>query len=179
MRRPGASYALPMPREAWGIGGVAAAGALAVLALAGSPPAASPGAAAVSPAGFPLCPAVGRTRPLTASDRNVAQAVAVSYVAAIVARDPVRAVGFADAGSVPATVSLARVGLRVPRSVQPSAGPAAPLAHDPLGRAIAGRCGVDVLASTVAVTVRLGAAQPTVRALLIRRPERFLVFSLR
>jgi hypothetical protein len=36
-----------------------------------------------------------------------------------------------------------------------------------------------VLAATIAVDVRLADGQPTVRALLVRRLDRFLVFSVR
>jgi hypothetical protein len=158
------------------MGIVVALAALAVLALGGSPPAAQ---VVDAETGFPLCPAAGRTRLVSAVDRTIAQAVAVAYVGALQSGNISRALGYADAGSVEATKHLARVGLPGPDDVRPSAGRAAPLAHDPLGRAIAGRCGPDVLAATLAVDVRLADSQPTVRALLVRRLDRFLVFSVR
>jgi hypothetical protein len=169
-----------MPRpDAWAVGVFVALAALAVLAVGGSPPAAGPAASAAARAAFPLCPAVGSTRQVSAADRTVAQAVAVAYVRALQAGNVFGALGFADAGSIDATRDLAREGIPGGDTVQPSAGRASPLAHDPLGRTIAQRCGVGVLAATLAVDVHLGAGQPGLRALLVRRLDRFLVFSLR
>jgi hypothetical protein len=169
-----------MPRRgAWVIGGIAAAAALGVLAVGGSDPAGRSGLPPAATGAFPLCPAAGRTKPITAADRSVAQAVAVAYIAAVHSANVRDAIGLVDAGSVQATHQLIGQGLFVPPTATPSAGPVAPLAHDPLGRAIAVRCGASTLAATLSVRVNLLPGSRSLRVLLVRRPDRFLVFYVR
>jgi hypothetical protein len=163
-------------RGAWAIGSVIAVAALAVLATGGSPRARAP-VRAPDVASFPVCPAGGPTRLVSARDRFIAQAVAVAYVRAIQARDLGRAAGLADAGAVEATWLLVRSGFKT-SDRDPSAGRVGSLGHLPLGRVVAARCGLKTLAATVRVEVNL-AGRPPVTVLLVRRPDRFLVFDVR
>ena len=153
--------------------------ALLALAVVAPPPrsVAQPfGLAAILP-GRSGCPSSGSVRPLAGRSQR-ARAAALAFVRALARDDVAAASALSDrslAGDVRRLAAAARGSSARIASPEVSAGPSV------LQAQLAARCGPAVLPAIATVDLDLtqhGRSQPVV-ALVISRPDRFLVFGLR